>query len=355
MGRLSMWGARLCGLGLALLAALGGAPARADCPPAAVAPDTQAIQQGMAQAQNHGFLWTLDRQGHRSWLYGTIHAAQQAWMYPGPAVVQALGRTRRLVVEMDLSDPATLETVKHLARQTPDRALPPALEARLQKQEDAACLGRALRDWRPEMRVTTLSVMSLRDEGLDPAWGVDAMLIGIAKGLHLPVTPLETPAQQMTALLQPRRAAMEELVRSSLDEMDRGEDRRTLRRLAQAWAEGRLDELETYPQWCECVNTPLEKAMMRRLLNDRNGPMADKIARLHRGQGGLFVAVGSLHMVGPQGLPALLAARGFTVTRVSWPTPTPEPQAAAAVPGAASGAESASSAASSGAAQELVP
>jgi hypothetical protein len=83
MGRLSMWGARLCGLGLALLAALGGAPARADCPPAAVAPDTQAIQQGMAQAQNHGFLWTLDRQGHRSWLYGTIHAAQQAWMYPG--------------------------------------------------------------------------------------------------------------------------------------------------------------------------------------------------------------------------------------------------------------------------------
>jgi hypothetical protein len=93
--------------------------------------------------------------------------------------------------------------------------------------------------------------------------------------------------------------------------------------------------------------------MMRRLLNDRNGPMADKIARLHRGQGGLFVAVGSLHMVGPQGLPALLAARGFTVTRVSWPAPTPAPQAA--VPGAASGAESASSAASSGAAQELVP
>jgi uncharacterized protein YbaP (TraB family) len=45
---------------------------------------------------------------------------------------------------------------------------------------------------------------------------------------------------------------------------------------------------------------PLEKAMMRRLLNDRNGPMADKIARLHRGQGGLFVAVGSLHMVGPR-------------------------------------------------------
>jgi hypothetical protein len=126
----------------------------------------------------------------------------------------------------------------------------------------------------------------------------------------------------MTALLQPRRAAMEELVRSSLDEMDRGEDRRTLRRLAQAWAEGRLDELETYPQWCECVNTPLEKAMMRRLLNDRNGPMADKIARLHRGEGALRGRGQPAHG-GPQGLPALLAARGFTVTRVRWPSPAP--------------------------------
>jgi hypothetical protein len=125
MGRLSMWGARLCGLGLALLAALGGAPARADCPPAAVAPDTQAIQQGMAQAQNHGFLWTLDRQGHRSWLYGTIHAAQQAWMYPGPAVVQALGRTRRLVVEMDLSDPATLAVKPWPARRPTGPCRPP--------------------------------------------------------------------------------------------------------------------------------------------------------------------------------------------------------------------------------------
>lgn len=350
MSRLSTWGARLCGLGLALLAALGGSPARADCPPAAVPPDAQAIQQGMAQAQNHGFLWTLDRQGHRSWLYGTLHAAQPAWMYPGPAVIQALGRTRRLVVELDMSDPATMAALPQLARQTPDRALSPALEARLQKAEDAACLGRALKDWRPEMRVTTLSVMALRDEGVDPAWGVDGMLIGIAKGLKLPITALETPQQQMAALLQTRRSATEELVRGTLDELDRGDGRRTLRRLAQAWADGRLDELETFSQWCNCLNSPQEKAMMRRMLNDRNGPMADKIARLHKGEGGLFVAVGSLHMVGPQGLPALLAARGFTVTRVTWPNPAP-----AAVPAAASGAESASSAASSGAAQELVP
>ena len=57
---------------------------------------------------------------------------------------------------------------------------------------------------------------------------------------------------------------------------------------------------------------------MRRLLDERNGPMAERLDALHReGKGKLFAAVGTLHMIGPQGLPALLRERGFTVERVS--------------------------------------
>ncbi|MGE8202818.1 MAG: TraB/GumN family protein, partial [Variovorax sp.] len=42
----------------------------------------------------------------------------------------------------------------------------------------------------------------------------------------------------------------------------------------------------------------------------------DGIERLHFGGKRVFAAVGALHMIGPQGLPALMAARGFTVTAV---------------------------------------
>lgn len=334
------WKKRAGALLVGVLAGWCG-PVQAACPPPAVPPTADAVRQGLAQARNRGFLWQIERDGRRSWLYGTVHVAQQAWMYPGPAVLSALSQAQRLVVEVDMSDPATMAALPRLARLNGPNPLPAALETRLQRQEDAACVGGALRGWRPEMRVTTLSVMALRDEGLDPAWGVDGFLTGLAHGLNLPVQALETPEQQMDIILQPDAAQAAEMVDTTLDELENGQARATLRRLAQAWADGRLDELETYPQWCQCLNTAFDRTLMHRLLDKRNGPMADRIAELHRTAGPVFVAVGSLHMVGSQGLPALLAARGFTVERVRWPAPP-------AAPEAASGAESAPQAAARG-------
>jgi len=52
------------------------------------------------------------------------------------------------------------------------------------------------------------------------------------------------------------------------------------------------------------------------LLKRRNLAWADKLAAEMTGSGVELVNVGALHMVGPDGLPALLAARGFKVERV---------------------------------------
>lgn len=44
--------------------------------------------------------------------------------------------------------------------------------------------------------------------------------------------------------------------------------------------------------------------------------MARKILSLHESGKSLFVAVGSLHMAGPKGLPALLKQDGFDIQQV---------------------------------------
>jgi uncharacterized protein YbaP (TraB family) len=44
--------------------------------------------------------------------------------------------------------------------------------------------------------------------------------------------------------------------------------------------------------------------------------MAERIDRLARNEGGLFVAVGALHLPGSDGLVQLLRRRGFTVRLV---------------------------------------
>ncbi len=302
-------------------AASAPAPAASEptrvCPPAPVPPDVAQMQQGMRDAVDRGFLWKVSRNGRSSWLYGTLHAAKLDWVYPGPAVQQALRDSDVVALEIDVLDPGVakrLETaVKTPAKQA---ALPPELAARLATQARLACVDDALAGLRPEMQAVTLSVLVARDEGIDPSWGVDGFLAGYARGLQKPVISLETPELQMALLVSNKPADTARSVAEVLTELESGETRRTLLRLARAWAASEFSELETYAQWCNCVKTAEQKRFYAQLLDGRNGPMARRIADAHQRGQRVFAAVGALHMVGAKSLPALLAAQGFQVERV---------------------------------------
>jgi len=75
--------------------------------------------------------------------------------------------------------------------------------------------------------------------------------------------------------------------------------------LAGALGPGQLGQMRT-------ENPALYDAFLKR----RNQAWADKLSAEMAGSGIELVNVGALHMVGPDGLPALLAARGFKVVRI---------------------------------------
>jgi hypothetical protein len=64
------------------------------------------------------------------------------------------------------------------------------------------------------------------------------------------------------------------------------------------------------------MDTAAERRLFQRILFDRNPPMAERLVALHGAGTRFFAAVGALHMIGPQGLPELLRARGFDVQRI---------------------------------------
>jgi len=103
-----------------------------------------------------------------------------------------------------------------------------------------------------------------------------------------------------------------------LDELEGGQAPAMLKRLAGDWERGDVDDMAAYASWCGCMDTPEQRADFHKLIVERNPLMADKIVQWHDEGRSLFVAVGSLHMVGPIGLPTLLKARGFRVERVSY-------------------------------------
>jgi uncharacterized protein YbaP (TraB family) len=324
-------GARLAEwLGRALLVlVLAGSGARAgtieaavsDCPPVARQPYPAEVVQAAQRARDHGFLWRLERDGRVSWLYGTLHVGRFEWAFPGPKVAAALRQAKLLALELDVGSPGLQQQIAAArSRSNPQRqsaALPPAVAARLARQLALACIDpEAMAGQSPVMRGVALSVMAARRDGLDPAYAQEFLLAGYARALGMPVVSLEDAATQLDALDGGSPGEKLALLTQTLDQIESGQARSALVRLAGAWADGDLATLETYDQWCDCARDETEKAFLTRLNDDRNPALADRIAALHAQGRPVFAAVGALHMTGAKALPELLRARGFAVERV---------------------------------------
>jgi uncharacterized protein YbaP (TraB family) len=290
------------------------------CPPTASMPTPEQVQAGAKAARDHGFLWRLRKDGRESWLYGTVHVARFEWAFPGPTVLSALKASDTVALELDVLDPEIQRRMKEAVSPAAAITLPDSLKQRLQRQAEAECLPpQALDGMSPEMQVATLESLIGRRDGLDPSYGIDIVLDGWARASKKPVVSLETPELQLATLAMPSPAETLEFVDSSLTEIETGQAAPSLKQIAQVWADGNLERLSHYRSWCGCVNTQADRVAMKRLLDDRNPGLADSIAALHGSGQRVFAAVGSLHMIGPLGLPNLLAQRGFEVHAVAFP------------------------------------
>ncbi len=310
-----------------LVAALSGAaPGRAQvrspvpaCPTAPQRYTQQEIDDGERLARNRGFLFEVRKGGRLSYLYGTTHIGRRDWVFLGPVVIEALGSVDRIALELDLGDADVLQRLQAgVQRRADSPALPAALEQRLGAARQAACAD-DLAALRPEFQVIGLAGLALRRDGFDPAYGIDAVIAEFAAASGKPALGLETPEAQLAFLLRDDAAGVADVVGSTLDELARPQARAAMLRLMQAWDESDLETLRRYESWCDCLNTPVERQQWSALLDGRNPAMLEQLVQRHEGGERLFVAVGALHLVGPQGLPALLEARGFEVRRVLYP------------------------------------
>ena len=283
----------------------------AACPPALPSqPDSAAAPR------DRGVLWRATRDGRSVYLFGTLHVGKPDWRKLGPLTSAALRASDVLALEVDPSDPAL---IKAMADSRPPQPLPDALQARLTRAFERVCLSTAaLATLHPVLQATTLTVMEARWLGMDSSYAMEQVLAAQVRAFGRPVVALESVATQIQALVPDDEGEARTLLDQSLQQLEDRSARRVLQRLAVVWDEGDLAALEGFENWCECAATDADRAAMRRLNDERNGPLADGIEDQHRQGKRVFAAVGALHMTGPQGLPLLLAQRGFRVERVAF-------------------------------------
>ena len=292
----------------------------ASCPPSAGEPTTAELEQGVRNARDRGFLWKLTKGGRVSYLYGTIHVGKLAWAIPGPKVAAALRDTDSLALEIDVTNPTiAAQLARYSAADPTAPALPPKLAERLERQAAAACIAPSLlAPLHPVMQAITLTTLAGRWDGLDPSYAADLSLAGAAHSLEHKIFSLETVESQVEMLIPDDPDEAIELVDDTLEQLEENAVRPVLQRMAKAWESGNLAELENYEDWCECASSDEEKEFMARMNDARNPHLADGIHALHLSGEKVFAAVGALHMVGPNALPKLMAARGYAVERITF-------------------------------------
>lgn len=289
-----------------------GSPMLSACPPVPQLPSAAQIQAAQRDAPDRGFLWRISKQGRSSYLYGTLHVGKPLWVVAGPSLRAAIAATDTLALEIDITDPELSRSPPPSA--TAELPLSATERARLARQIAAACLpAGALQRFHPLMQAVTLTVLSARWDGLDAAFAQEIALATAARARGRPIVALETARAQMALLLPSDPDEARRRLDQALDQLEHDRARALLRRLADAWAAGRLAELEDYARWCECADSAEDRAFLRRLNDERNAPMAERIDALHAAGKRVLAAVGALHMTGEQGLPRLMAERGYTV------------------------------------------
>jgi len=281
------------------------------CPPAAVVPTQDELQDAIRRAQDRGALWRFEKDGRHGYLYGTIHIANLHWAMPGPTIGRALRESETVAIEADPGDPATGTGMAAPQRPQEAPSIPASLLDRLRGQAARACEPwETFETMPPLMIVTRLTLLDARWEGLHTDYSIEAVLAAFARKTSKNLALLETVAIQRAAVVSgsPVEQAVE--VDRRLMALENGSARQAMTVIANAWARGDLDTLR------RLFSPPDARASLDRMAGSRNPGIASRIDELHRGGQRIFAAAGILHMVGDTALPKLLAERGFKVERV---------------------------------------
>ncbi|QDZ29167.1 TraB/GumN family protein [Noviherbaspirillum sp. UKPF54] len=271
-------------------------------------------------AARRGALYRVRQQGHTAYVFGTIHVGLPAFFPLDDQVTQALSHASRLVLELDVrrDEPFQAALRKHglyADGDTLERHLSPAGLAHLRRALERFGMPFAQVTMLKPWLVTNMLVgLDLERQGYQRRYGIEFFLLAQAQAKE--VRELESAEYQMSLYDDMSDAQQEQYLRENLAELEESASRGKARALIEAWASADGDAQERLLRESLAEKTLSADFTQRVLLDKRNPEMADKIGALLQSGETSFVAIGLLHVLGENGVPALLRRRGYEVEKL---------------------------------------
>lgn len=261
-------------------------------------------------------LWEVSGpRGERGWIFGTVHALPPGVEWQRPALTEALSRADRLVMELGAPvDPADVARVMARLGNTPGLPLP----SERASAEHRATVVRALNE---------LDIDESRLAGQE-SWAVALQLAGAASA-RAGATADDGVEQALREMAGARPVSGLETLEGQFalfDVLPEAQQRIMLEQTAAEVVSDRDEERDLLRLWLAGDEQAIARETGRGLLADsalrdallvrRNADWVRQIEAMLQSGARPFVAVGAAHVAGAEGLPALLAARGWNVKRL---------------------------------------
>lgn len=271
-----------------------------------------------ASADARDFLWKVTGKSGAVYLAGSVHLLTQDFYPLSAALDRAFAASNLLVEEADLGEllsPAS--QMQMLARSmlppgtTLQSAISPATFDLVSKRAKELGLPlEPLQRFKPWSLALMLESIEWQKAGFNGELGLDRHFYDQAKAAGKRVQGLETAEFQISQFDGMAMDQQERLLTDTLKDVDT--EMSNLTTLVQAWKAGDAPTVERLV----LKDVKQDPQMYQRLLVDRNRTWMPKIEVLLARPTPAFIVVGAAHLVGPDGLLALLTAKGYRVEQM---------------------------------------
>lgn len=275
-----------------------------------------------AWAADRGALFKVAGKGHTMYLFGTIHVGQPGFYPLEPRIAAAVAGAGTLALEIDpLADPATLTQAMqaHGMHTGPglETPMPAALRERLARALRRAGIDpNAVARLKPWLTATVLAMAEYSAQGYRTDLSVDLHLAQLAQAGKVRILALESAGSQMSMFSRMSDADQLRFMEESIALIETGRQGVEIKQIVDAWRTADRRSFDDIAERLEKDTTVSGKFVKNILLDERNVGIADKLVQLIAREDKSVAAIGVLHLIGSNSVPALLSERGLTVERV---------------------------------------
>lgn len=273
---------------------------------------------GAAYAGHPVSMWQVDGGKNRVFLLGSVHLLRAGDHPIPPVIYSAYEEAETLIMEMDMDDVDMIEaqaliTELGLIQEGGSlrEMMGPGAWSEAEKLASRADIPLAmLASSKPWLAAITVEQLMLTRIGFDPSYGIESHMADRAAADKKEILGLETVRQQLEFLdnmsLDSQRALLLQSLEESIDL------EAIMDELVDAWRHGdiqflennMLEEIREHPELYETI------------VVERNRDWVIQIEELLGSGDDYLVIVGALHLIGEQGVPALLSGRGYDVAQM---------------------------------------